>query len=145
MVLIALAYDKRQYQTPDRSKGNPNPGITIGFFMVFSAICLTIAAARAFIIRSTYVRLAPGLIQFVSFGITNRKPQIRSYPIEAGTIVVVGEFGWLKRRFIISRGNQADAISLSGMIRAERGLTWLWRAVLCTAPRSPLSDEGLLG
>ena len=55
------------------------------YFFVAGAIALSVWIWRG-MIRPTYVRLAPGVIQVLVYPLSNRQPIIRSYPMEPGTL-----------------------------------------------------------
>lgn len=96
------------------------------------------------VVRQRYVRLAPGVVQFLRYyGWTNR-PTVQSYPMAAGTLVVVTQRGqafdvWFKR------GDREDRLALSEMPRAAELAQVFWQAVLSTAPTPPLNEAELIG
>ncbi|MBP7745374.1 MAG: hypothetical protein KA383_04525 [Phycisphaerae bacterium] len=94
--------------------------------------------------RPTYVRLAPGIVQIIEYGLRGRKPVIRSYPMEAGTVVV---FKGEKQNVTVTllRGEQRDVLPFGAVRKRAEKLERLWWALLSTAPTPPLSDEDLLG
>ena len=96
------------------------------------------------LVRPRYIRIAPGILQVLEFGVRRRKPDIWSYPMEAGTVVVVcGEGQGLTLTF--SKPGQRDRIPIGQMKQPEQQLQRIWPALLSTAPTPPLSDEALLG
>jgi hypothetical protein len=95
-------------------------------------------------IRPTYYRLAPGVIQVLVYSLSSRRPMIRSYPMEAGTLAV---FTRIRKHLILTlaRGENTDMLSFSHMDRPQERIEQAWKALLSTAPTPPLSDEALVG
>jgi hypothetical protein len=95
-------------------------------------------------VRPRYVRLAPGVIQFMVYTFWGGKPQIRSYPMTGGTVALLVHD---KRGDILSlaRGKDEDRIQFSKLRAGPERLEQTWRALLSTAPTPPLSDTDLLG
>src|SRR5262249_10721129 len=100
-----------------------------------------ITLAWLILIRPRYVRVAPGIVQFLTFHFTRRKPKIRSYPIEAGTIVVALPSGV----FCFCRGANRDDLNPGGAKRPIQRPGRVGRAFLSTNLTPPLSDELLIG
>jgi len=101
------------------------------------------------VIRPTYIRMAPGVIQVLEFRYRRKKPLIRSYPTDAGTVVVLHGEARARRspdlKLTLMRGDQQDTIDLSRMRNSEQVIERMWQALLSTAPTPPLSDEELVG
>lgn len=94
-------------------------------------------------VRPSYVRIAPGIVQFLQFW-KGRPSTIRSYPMTEGTTVVVRQSGKYPV-FEFQRENATDCISIDDL-RDKRGCeTKLWRALLSSAPIPRLSEDDLLG
>ncbi len=122
-------------------------------------------------VRPTYLRLAPGVVQTLQYPlIRKRKPRVRSYAIDEGTLVVVVRKAawpalpksvtedlseWRKKlvhkaavgRTTLSlvRGTQKKVIKIGRMRAPEKALDKFWKAILSTARRPTMSDEELLG
>ena len=100
-------------------------------------------------IRPTYIRMAPGVIQILEFGYRKKKPAIRSYPMDAETIVFVqGPMTGRKpmvRTLTLMRHGRKDTIPLERMRDRDKAIERAWQALLSTAPAPPLSDEELVG
>lgn len=117
--------------------------IGLAYFLVAGAVALGLWVWKG-LIRPTYVRMAPGIIQVLEFRSSRSKPTIRSYPIEPGTLVVLTR---IRKRLtlVLARGDQKTSLQLSRMQNPERRIERTWQALLSTAPTPPLSDEDLLG
>jgi len=115
-------------------------------YAMAAGIGLSIACTWVYatLVRPTYIRLAPGIIQVLRFGPRGRTPRIRSYPMRAGTLVTVRE----QRSGIavtLMRGGQCDDILVWRTRNPEQVMERVWWAVLSTAPTPPLSEAELLG
>lgn len=95
-------------------------------------------------VRATYVRIAPRMIQFLRYAGTKRKPAIRSYPIEAGTLVVLAHTA-NKMTLTLACEEAEDRVELSKLPNSRVFIDKVWQALLSTAPTPPLSDEELVG
>lgn len=95
-------------------------------------------------VSPAYVRLAPGIVQVLNYGLWGRKPVVRNFPIDAHTTVIVRQrpFDTL---LVLSRGDAKHRLVLDGPLRPARLRERLWQALLSTAPTPPLSDEELVG
>ena len=95
-------------------------------------------------IRPTYIRIAPGIIQVLVYGYSRSKPSIRSYPMESGTIVY---FTRIYKHLLITllREEQKDTISLTNMRDAMRVSERALEAIFSTAPIPAMSEDELLG
>ncbi len=111
----------------------------------FVVLALTWGAwALKVFLQPTYVRVAPGVVEFLKFRLRGGRPTIRRYPMEAGTSVIITD----KRSghvLDLRRGRQHDRISLRDMRHAEVVLDRLLRAILSTAPIPTMSEEELIG
>jgi hypothetical protein len=113
-------------------------------------VCLGIPAAgwvwyRG--VRSRYVRIAPGIVQVMTYSLFGGKPSIRGYPMEKGTLVLIipdREKAGVDK-VILSRGNEQDVLPISGMKDGPEVLEKLLWAVMSTAPIPDLDDELLVG
>jgi hypothetical protein len=95
-------------------------------------------------VRPTYFRLAPGIVQMLEYRYSRSKPTIRSYPMEAGTLVVVVGKGH-RVSMTFRRFDQQDRLPLAEMRHSKQTAQRAWEALLSTAPTPPLSDEELVG
>lgn len=101
------------------------------------------------VVRPTYLRLAPGVIQVMEFR-WRGAPRIRSYPMESGTLAIVHgvnagrELGSI-RSLILLRADQRNEIPLHRMYDRARCVERAWQALLSTAPTPPLPEDGLVG
>ena len=123
------------------------PGLRFELSSFMYVIALGIGALVTWVwksgVRPTYVRMAPGIVQVMQYRIGRRKPTIRSYPMEAGTLVVLS--AWPKGLLVtLLRGKQKDTLPISQMRRRNEVMERLWRALLSTAPIPKLSDEELI-
>jgi hypothetical protein len=113
------------------------------YFLVAGAIALGVWIWRG-MIKPTYYRLAPGVIQVLVYSLSSRRPMIRSYPMEAGTLAV---FTRIRKHLILAlaRGENTDMLSFSRMDRPQERIEQAWSALLSTAPTPPLSNDSLVG
>jgi hypothetical protein len=95
-------------------------------------------------IRPAYIRVAPGMVQFLTYPLGASKPRIRSYPMDAGTVVLILRMGRMDILSII-RGKQQDQIRFREMRRGKERFKVVWQALTSTAPTPPLSDTELVG
>lgn len=99
-------------------------------------------------LRPTYLRIAPGMLQVLQFATwRGRLPEIRSYPIEAGTIVVFDRRREASPTVVVYllRNGLIDTIHLTNRRLREEALERIWQAIMTTAPTPPLSEEELVG
>ena len=122
-----------------------NRGFVWGFmyFFVAGAIALGIWVWKG-MIRPTYIRMAPGIIQVLEYRYSKSKPTIRGYPMRPGTLAI---FTRIRKHLVLtlSRGEHKDVLSFSRMRQSEQRIERAWQALLSTAPTPPLSDEELVG
>lgn len=128
----------------------PIPGrVPLGSFAYF--LCMGVAIAAVWVWRTTlnptYLRLAPGVVQIIEFGLGKSKPNIRSYPMAPGTVAIVqsGGAGGRLRTVTLACGERIDEIPLWQMGGRADASERLWQALLSTAPTPPLSEDELLG
>lgn len=95
-------------------------------------------------VRPTYFRLAPGIIQVLEYRFGRGRPAIRSYRMEAGTLVVVARDRKAIKATLLRTG-QKDILPFAQMRHPAEAIEQFWRAVLSTAPIPKLSDEDLIG
>jgi hypothetical protein len=117
----------------------------LGAFLAFFAVSVWVAIVRffEFFCRSAYLRLAPGVIQVLRYSAGKRKPRISSFPIEAGTTVLV-EGRWLINCIMLARGDLPESVRLTFVKNPAHVSGRIWMALLSTAPTPPLSDEELV-
>jgi hypothetical protein len=119
-------------------------------------------------IRPTYIRLAPGVVEIVRFSFRRGPPEIRSYPLTAGTTIVLYAAWWgrgarraappsavefegvagVPRRPVAAtlyRDGRTDYLSFHQMRRSHEMVDRFWQALLSTAPTPPLSRDELVG
>lgn len=129
----------------------PGRAINLGSFGYL--IAMGVAAGVSWIwravIRPTYLRMAPGIIQVLEFRLGRSKPVIRSYPLTAGTLAVVHGGVRKAKPFVYSlklaRGDQKDDLPLQHMNDRARCTEMAWKALRSTAPTPPLPDDALVG
>ncbi|MCG3126639.1 MAG: hypothetical protein CHACPFDD_01490 [Phycisphaerae bacterium] len=95
-------------------------------------------------IRPRYYRCAPGIVQVLQYSFRKQPPLIRSYPVSAGTLVIVRNMG---RSFsvLLARDAQDDALPIYLMHEAASVGMRVWQTLLSTAPIPQLSDAELVG
>lgn len=99
-------------------------------------------------IRPRYVRAAPGIIQIMEYGIGRRRPLIRSYPMEAGTLVSVFSGHGVRPgalTFVVSRDGHVDTVPVGQMRNRDEAVERIWWALLSTAPIPTMDEEHLVG
>jgi hypothetical protein len=100
-------------------------------------------------IRPTYIRMAPGVIQILQYHYGRGKPKIHSYPLEAGTLVVLRGHVLNRKQdrlgLLLSRDGMGDTVEFWRMAKRDEVIQRTWQALLSTAPTPPLSDEELIG
>lgn len=129
----------------------PGRSIQIGSFgyILWMGVAVGIAWVWRTVLRPTYIRMAPGVIQILEYRHRRAKPTVRSYPMHVGTLAILrGKTTSKKKwnlRLTLMRGEQTDTIEIWRMrgraVAAER----VWQALLSTAPTPPLSDVELVG
>jgi hypothetical protein len=97
------------------------------------------------VIRPTYIRIAPGMIQVIEYRWRRGKPTIRSYPIDGGTLVLFTNQLWSDLSLSLLRAGKTESFALSGIRNAKAVQALVWRALLSPAPTPPLSDDTLVG
>ncbi|MGD8450452.1 MAG: hypothetical protein PVJ57_01420 [Phycisphaerae bacterium] len=125
------------------------PGVNLGSFSYFLFAGGVVAATWVWrtMIRPTYVRLAPGVVQIVRFPFGKGKPNIRSYPMDAEAVVLVVQapVARVPAVMTLARGDRHDNLPVWQMSGRAGLMEQLWQALLSTAPTPPLSEEELLG
>ena len=113
------------------------------YFLVAGFIALAVWVWKG-IIRPTYIRMAPGVIQVLQYRYSKPKPTIRSYPMQPGTLAVVTR---IRKHLVLTlaRGKNQDMLLFSRMQQPELKVERAWQAMLSTAPTPPLSAEQLVG
>ncbi len=119
--------------------------------LVFLALVALLAGAYFLLrlaVRPEYIRLAPGLVQFVRYGLRSRTPRIESFPLTGGTLVLVDDeirvFG-RRLSFVLVRNGVQRELPVARLPSRVRLTERTWQALLSTAPTPPLSDEELVG
>ena len=99
------------------------------------------------VLRPTYLRVAPGVVQIVSFRLWGSRPSILSFPMTAGTIAVPIPLGRGLRRLSLGlwRHGVEDEIPLWSTRDPTAAAETIWRALTSTAPTPPLADDALVG
>ena len=96
------------------------------------------------LLRPTYIRIAPGMIQTVRFPLARSRPVVQSFPVAPGTVVVL-EGRRIIQQLALRRGSQRALLDLTFASSPEIASVRIWQALLSTAPTPPLSDEELVG
>ena len=140
---VALAWLARRLRRPWAVTGSLLLGADDQEGAEVGAVAFALWMWRA-VIRPTYVRMAPGVIQILQYRWSSLKPEIRSYPMEAGTIACFARIG--KNIFLtLSHGPHKDTLFFSHMRQPQRWIERTWRALLSTAATPPLSEDELVG
>jgi hypothetical protein len=96
------------------------------------------------LLRPTYIRVAPGMIQAVHFHLARNRPSVQRFPVAPGTVIVL-EGRRVIQQVAVRRGGQWASFDLTFASNPETASIRIWQAILSTAPTPPLSDEGLVG
>lgn len=113
------------------------------YFFVAGALALGVWIWKG-MIRPTYLRLAPGIIQVLEFRYSKSRPTIRSYPMQSGTLVLFTRIR--QHAFLtLSCGEYKDSLAFSRMQHPQHYIEQAWKALLSTAPTPPLSEDELVG
>ncbi len=92
------------------------------------------------VIMPRYIRIAPGVVELITYRFVLRKPVVRSYPMVPGSVAVLSD-----QRLLLFRDEHDDALDLRFLHDRRAVHDLLMRALLSTAPTPPLSDRELLG
>ena len=113
------------------------------YFLIAGAIALAVWVWRG-MIRPTYIRMAPGVIQILEYRYSRSQPTIRSYPMQPGTLAV---FTRIRKHPILTlaREENKDMLLFSRMQQPAQRIERTWQALLSTAPTPPLTDDALVG
>jgi hypothetical protein len=119
-----------------------------GYFVVMGLALGALWIWRA-AFRPTYLRIAPGIIQVLTFQWSKPKPTIRSYPIDGHTLVVLHGPVVGKNRtpqsMTLLRGDRSVTIEFWQMGDSLDAVNRTWHAILSRAATPPLSEECLVG
>lgn len=119
----------------------PPPDTLFGIWAVAGTGVLAIWIWKSGV-RPTYVRLAPGIVQFLTYGPAAATPRIRSYPMLPGTLVVVSS---KENTFTFRRDGREDKLHLESTRNRKDSAAALWNALLSTAPIPQMSETDLVG
>jgi hypothetical protein len=117
-------------------------------FVAVSILSMVAIWLGQILLWPTYVRLAPGMVQFLRYGFRRSQPRITSYPMCPGTIVVAtNSIRALSTRlsFELLRAGGSDELPATHLRHRMGFIERIWQALLSTAPTPPLSDEELVG
>jgi hypothetical protein len=106
-----------------------------------AAVALAVWAWKSGV-RPTYVRLAPGIVQFLAYGPGGTRPRVRSYPMSPGTLVVVQR---KPRVFAFRCDKIEDTLNFESVRQRQDAEAVLWNALLSTAPIPQMSETELVG
>jgi hypothetical protein len=127
----------------------PLPRVNLsGFgYVIAMGIGALIAWFWRSVVRPTYIRLAPGIVQVMTYRFGGGKPAIRSFPMKAGTVAIVaaGPGQTKASTLTLARGEELETLPLALMRNRDEITERLCQAILSTAPTPPLSDEELVG
>jgi hypothetical protein len=93
-------------------------------------------------VRPTFVRLAPGIVQFLAYGPAGKTPRVQSYPMSVGTLVVVQAKPPV---FTFRRNGLENRLDLQFVRRRQDAELAVWNALLSTAPIPQMSETELVG
>ncbi len=96
-------------------------------------------------VRPVYFRMAPGIVQALVYKWPwTRRPKVRRYPMEPGTLAVMWQ-ATEGMRLTLVRGTHNDVIKFGEMTGGKEVLERAWQALLSTAPTPQLTEDGLIG
>ena len=95
------------------------------------------------LIRPTYLRLAPAIVQVIRYPTIGQQPTIHSYPMTGGTVVVL--YLQQRRRLAFLRDGHEETVTVDDTRRPEQVMLQFWEALLTTAPITVLSESELVG
>jgi hypothetical protein len=99
-------------------------------------------------IRPTYIRMAPGIVEFLEYRGSGRKPVIRSYRMEPGTLVLLTtnlKPTPLPTSVTLCCEGHRDVLAVGRMKNKTEAMERIWWALLSTAPIPRMDDEQLVG
>lgn len=94
--------------------------------------------------HSSYIRIAPGVIQILTFTAGRHRAAVRNYEMKSGTLAIVTDVPG-KRSLTLMHRYETDIVSLDQVRNADDVLERIGWALMSTAPTPPLSDEELVG
>lgn len=112
--------------------------------MVFAFGFSLVSVLFGGVVEANYIRMAPGIVQFMKFSGKGTKAQIRTYKMVAGTTVTVRD-QWGMCSFVFGRDGQVDTLQLTGIRNRAEVTSDIWNAILSIAPIPDLPDDELLG
>lgn len=112
--------------------------------LVIPALVFGMMSLWALWIRPQYVRCAPGVIQMLRYSWRGGPPTVRSYPMTAGTVVVVSRKG-KELTVALFRDGLKDTLAVAEMTRAKEVEEIVWKSLRSTAPIPRLDESELLG
>ncbi len=128
----------------------PSRGVNLGSFAWILIMAGIVAGTWVWRtgIRPTYIRVAPGIVQVMEYRLLRRKPVIRSYPMEAGTLVLLSSRSGRPgspATMVLSCGGSKDIVPIGQMRNRAEAIERIWWALLSTAPIPRMDDEHLVG
>jgi hypothetical protein len=97
-----------------------------------------------YLLRPTYLRAAPGVVQVITYHPLRAKPSIRTYPIDSGTLCVLVQT-LTGATLTLWRGDDTDTAAIEPAGPSSELIERLLHALVSTAPTPPLSTEELAG
>ncbi len=94
-------------------------------------------------LRPTYVRVAPGVVEVLTYALGRSTPRIRRYAVSPGFLCIVSQ-GWARVSVTLINSRNHDEFQVTAR-RSEPIVDTLLRALVSTAPTPPLSREELVG
>lgn len=93
--------------------------------------------------RPMYLRVAPGVIEVLTYSLGRSAPRIRRYTVAPDLLCIVSQ-GWARVSVTLVNSQNRDEFQVTAR-RSEQLLDTLLRALVSTAPTPPLSNEELVG
>lgn len=113
------------------------------WFAIVMVVSTGIYLLWRYALRPTYVRVAPGVVEVLTYALRRSPPRIRRYAVSPGLLCIVSR-GWARVSVTLINSRNRDAFGITAR-RSEQFLDTLLRALVSTAPPPPLSREELVG
>ncbi len=94
-------------------------------------------------LRPTYVRVAPGVAEVLTYSLLRSAPRIRRYTVAPDLLCIVSQ-GWSRTSVTLINSRNRDEFRITAR-RSAVFVDTLFRALVSTAPTPPLSREELVG
>lgn len=121
----------------------PKGQLVFGCLSIYLTLVLALMLWRS-LVSPTYLRLAPGVIEFLRFGALGMRPRINSYPMLNGTVVYLRTIDTLRYSLFVQAGRRSDRCDFR-IGGADPLFERILEAALSTAPTPPMDQGELVG